>query len=324
MSKTFEVVQAMSGHKNVIVIPRPYLNFFRGEQQAHALAAVLNNLVFWSAFGNEKGWFYKTYEELGEDAGGLSKDQTERLVKKLVKNHLAAAIQTSVRKVNGTPTMHYKVDGDTLISLIFNEDSEIAKSRNQNREVTTSKTRSRDMQSAKSQDHGNREVAESFLYTDVNTDIDIQTNKPLSPVSSKPDDSSVLNPDAAVSSPSKRQWGSAEDLRCAKWIWSRIVSMYEKAAEADGEVSKPKEPNWADWANEVRLMCSRDGRTHRQICELFGRVQRDPFWCRNVLSPSKLREKWDDLSIKLSPAGGQRSITDIPSADYEIPDGFRG
>ena len=324
MSKTFEVVQAMSGPKNVVVIPRPYLNFFRGEQQAHALAAVLNNLVFWSAFGNDKGWFYKTYEELGEEAGGLTKDQTERLVKKLVKTHLATAIQTSVRKVNGTPTMHYKLDGDAIISLIFNTDSETAKSRLPNREVTTSKPRSHEMESATSRIPGNREVAESFLYTDVNTDIDIQTNKPLSPVSSKPDTLSDIRPDAAVSNPAKRQWGSEEDLTCAKWIWSRISSMYEKAAEADGEVSKPKEPNWADWANEVRLMCSRDGRTHRQICELFSRVQRDPFWCRNVLSPSKLREKWDELSIKLSPAGGQRNVNDTASTDYEIPDGWKG
>ncbi|EHU9709135.1 hypothetical protein KZ548_000380 [Escherichia coli] len=29
---------------------------------------------------------------------------------------------------------------------------------------------------------------------------------------------------------------------------------------------------------------------------------RDPFWCRNVLSPSKLREKWDELSLRLSPS----------------------
>ena len=59
---------------------------------------------------------------------------------------------------------------------------------------------------------------------------------------------------------------------------------------------RPKEPNWTAWANEIRLMCVQDGRTHKQICEMYSRVSRDPFWCRNVLSPSKLREKWDELS----------------------------
>ena len=71
-------------------------------------------------------------------------------------------------------------------------------------------------------------------------------------------------------------------------------------------------------------MCTRDGRNHRQICELFGRAQRDAFWCRNVLSPSKLREKWDELSLKLSPAVGQRDVNQTANVDYTIPDGWRG
>lgn len=76
----------------------------------------------------------------------------------------------------------------------------------------------------------------------------------------------------------------------------KIIALYEQAAECDGEVVRPKEPNWTAWANEIRLMCVQDGRTHKQICEMYSRVSRDPFWCRNVLSPSKLREKWDELS----------------------------
>lgn len=108
------------------------------------------------------------------------------------------------------------------------------------------------------------------------------------------------HPEAAIFSAKKKIWGSAEDLKCAEWIRSRIVKLYEQAAESDGEVARPKEPNWADWANEIRLMCSQDGRTHKQICELFAKANRDPFWCKNILSPSKLREKWDDLTLKLS------------------------
>lgn len=161
----------------------------------------------------------------------------------------------------------------------------------------------------------------------VNSTTDPSDKNTSCQVASPPDEEGDFLsdfPEAAIYSAKKRQWGSAEDLRCARWIWTRITALYEKAAETDGEISKPKEPNWADWANEVRLMCTRDGRSHRQICELFGRAQRDMFWCRNVLSPSKLREKWDELSLKLSPATGQRNITDIPSADYEIPEGFRG
>lgn len=135
------------------------------------------------------------------------------------------------------------------------------------------------------------------------------------------------HPEAVTWNVPKRQWGSQEDLTCAEWIWSRVIKLYEQAAESDGEVVRPKEPNWTSWANEIRLMCAQDDRTHRQICELFGRANRDPFWCKNILSPSKLREKWDDLSLKLSTASIQRDDDAFKSSyagvKYTTPAGFR-
>lgn len=147
----------------------------------------------------------------------------------------------------------------------------------------------------------------------------------------KPDDFLTRNPTAVVHNAGKRQWGSQEDLTCAEWLWGRIIKLYEQAAETDGEVVRPKEPNWTAWANEVRLMCSQDGRTHRQICELYGRVNRDPFWCKNILSPSKLREKWDELSLKLSASssasvpGSAINRASYQGVDYSLPEntGFR-
>ncbi|MEC9823693.1 helix-turn-helix domain-containing protein [Escherichia marmotae] len=132
------------------------------------------------------------------------------------------------------------------------------------------------------------------------------------------------HPDAVVFSAKKRQWGNQEDLACAQWIWGRIVSLYEQAASDDGEITRPKEPNWTAWANDVRTMRMLDGRTHRQICEMFGRVQRDPFWVKNVMSPSKLREKWDELVIRLGRSPVQRCVNHISEPDTEIPPGFRG
>ncbi|TXE25414.1 helix-turn-helix domain-containing protein [Serratia marcescens] len=143
-----------------------------------------------------------------------------------------------------------------------------------------------------------------------NLSLEPKDNKSSCQVATQPDESDEekflsRHPEAAVFSAKKKIWGSAEDLKCAEWIRSRIVKLYEQAAESDGEVARPKEPNWTDWANEIRLMRSQDGRTHKQICELFAKANRDPFWSKNILSPSKLREKWDDLTLKLSanPAG---------------------
>lgn len=132
------------------------------------------------------------------------------------------------------------------------------------------------------------------------------------------------HPTAVVFRAKKRQWGSQEDLTCAEWLWGKIIRLYEQAAETDGELVRPKEPNWTVWANEVRLMCTLDGRTHRQICELFGRVNRDPFWCQNILSPSKLREKWDDLTLRLSGPGGAAATSGRPELDFTNTDWIYG
>ncbi|EAW6537140.1 helix-turn-helix domain-containing protein, partial [Salmonella enterica] len=166
---------------------------------------------------------------------------------------------------------------------------------------------------SKSGKNGGFDPSESGGDPSVKSKQDPQDNKTLScPDASQPDqqvtDQEYLSrhPDAAVFSSKKRQWGTQDDLTCAQWIWKKIIALYEQAAESDGELVRPKEPNWTAWANEIRLMCAQDGRTHKQICEMYSRVSRDPFWCRNILSPSKLREKWDELSLRLSaPIGGR-------------------
>lgn len=134
-------------------------------------------------------------------------------------------------------------------------------------------------------------------------DPSVTTDPSLKQISSSGNsDESPDQEDLTKKSSSPKKWGTPEDLKCAEWIFGRIRTLYEKAAETDGEVARPKEPNWNTWANEIRLMRTIDGRTHRQICDLFKRVQSDPFWCRIVLSPLKLREKWDELTLKLAPA----------------------
>ncbi|MBJ9265187.1 hypothetical protein [Citrobacter braakii] len=172
--------------------------------------------------------------------------------------------------------------------------------------------------------------------TENTTESTTENKTPSCPEASQPDalvnpnDFMSRHPTAVVFSAAKRQWGSQEDLTCAEWIWGRIIRLYEQAAESDGELVLPKEPNWVSWANEVRLMCTQDNRNHRQICELYGRVNRDPFWCKNILSPSKLREKWDELSLKLSASASKHEVREDPmfkskyECDTRIPEGFRG
>ena len=85
----------------------------------------------------------------------------------------------------------------------------------------------------------------------------------------------------------KHRW-TPDDEKCARWLFGRI--------QANNAEAKP--PNLDSWADDVRLLRERDKRTHAQICELFQWAQSDSFWRSNVLSPAKLREKWDQLTMK--------------------------
>ncbi|WP_431221700.1 conserved phage C-terminal domain-containing protein [Serratia sp. L9] len=178
MSRIFDVVQAMSGQKNCIVIPGPYLDYFAGDQQAFALAAVLNQLVFWTGKSSQDdGWFYKTHEELAGELRGVSEDQVQRVVAKLRKKYLPGVIEVSTRKVNGTPTNHYRIDGDKLIALIFPPVLDSAESRNGKRESAESNPQKRVMENAEVREQS-REAAESYLYTDQYTDQHKQIIEP--------------------------------------------------------------------------------------------------------------------------------------------------
>lgn len=316
-TNTFDVVQAMSGHKNVIVIPVPYLEFFKGDQQAHALAAILNQLVFWSGVASsaEGGWFYKSHEDLADEIKGLSgEEQSRRLVDKLRKKYFPGIIETKTKKVNGTPVTHYRLDGDALISMIFPAISETSKVRNGNVEIDESNRRKCGMETAEMQNHGNVENADSYLYTDLNSDNNLQINKSLSSQNSNEssDQSKIdfLNryPEAVIYSTNFQKWGSANDLKCAEWLFERKCEVFK-----DLGLKAPKEPNYTDWANEVRLMVSVDGHSHKEICQFYKRVVQDDFWKKNVQCPRTLRNQWDDLALRLS--GEQKVKVDAVERD---------
>ena len=96
----------------------------------------------------------------------------------------------------------------------------------------------------------------------------------------------VEKPDAAIQSGSR--WGTAEDLTAAEWMFDMVKTIAPSA----------RKPNFAGWANDIRLMRERDGRNHRDMCVLFRWACQDNFWSGNVLSPAKLRDKWTQLEIK--------------------------
>nr|DAM72542.1 MAG TPA: replication protein O [Caudoviricetes sp.] len=85
---------------------------------------------------------------------------------------------------------------------------------------------------------------------------------------------------------------SPDDMRAAEWIFELLNKLNPEF----------KVKSMDSWANCVRLMRERDGRTHRDICELFKWANQDRFWSVNILSPATLRAKWDQLSMKRNAA----------------------
>lgn len=84
---------------------------------------------------------------------------------------------------------------------------------------------------------------------------------------------------------SPKKWGDPVD--------HEMVS--EMVAAVSADLDTPVKHNANTWANDFRLMRERDGRTVEQIRYLIGWTAKHSFWSDKVMSPSKLREKWDQL-----------------------------
>lgn len=97
-----------------------------------------------------------------------------------------------------------------------------------------------------------------------------------------------IRPDAAIQTPSGKFWGTQDDLTAAEFIHGKVLVVNPTA----------KAPNWAQWANDIRLMRTQLGYTHHEICSLFKWANLDPFWSANVLCPKTLRKQWDKLTAK--------------------------
>ena len=86
-----------------------------------------------------------------------------------------------------------------------------------------------------------------------------------------------------------------------------------------------KPNNLQGWAKQIGLMINRDKRDPEQIRQVIGWCQEDEFWKTNILSTSKLRDKYDQLILKMGLTEEQptedspitRQLLD--SVEYKMP-----
>lgn len=139
--------------------------------------------------------------------------------------------------------------------------------------------------------------------TDTDTETDTEKDKRSCPNSANPDDNSSPN---EKPKPSKKF--SEEHIQLAEHLKNRIL-----ANKPDARVPESLD----SWADTFRLMVERDGRSCQQIAAVIDWCQNNDFWRANILSASKLREKFDQLELQM-----QRPARADPQE--RIPRGFAG
>lgn len=78
------------------------------------------------------------------------------------------------------------------------------------------------------------------------------------------------------------------DMTAARYIADKVDALAGSAGRHPLE----------KWANTIRLMRERDDRNHREICDMFKWANQHSFWKDNILSPEKLRQQWQKLTIR--------------------------
>lgn len=313
-----------------------FANLRAGKVKSGPVAAVfLSQLVYWHN-RMDGGWIYKTQAEINQETQ-LTRDEQETARKRLV----ALGVLEEARR--GVPaTMHFRIVSDRLEALLVesvNDKKQTADTQSgmgdcQNVETPQSRMGHRRKLDRCIAANKNVETPQSSLvepckqacgdpanfltedYTEntqeITQEISSSQNSGESSDAQSKSDFLSKHPDAVVCSPKGNKWGTQQDLDCAGWIFSRIQELCKKLG-----VAAPKQPNWTDWANDVRLMREIDGHSHRDICALFKRANQDAFWCKNVLSPRKLRERWDELTLKLSGPGGAAGTSARKELDWD-------
>ena len=125
-----QLISAFSGNDRTLTIPVIYIEL-TGDMHT---AALLNQIIFWSDKSKRTdGFFYKTYTEW-ESEVHLSEYQVRRSAKLLEK---LGFIETKLKRANGSPTLHYKLNfrnlSDSILEFIKNRNGR--NSRNETEET---------------------------------------------------------------------------------------------------------------------------------------------------------------------------------------------
>ena len=109
------------------------------------------------------------------------------------------------------------------------------------------------------------------------SDQQVTTNKNVKNknLTSSGDEASDINP-------------TTDQMRLAHYLFKYIKR----------NIPNKKEPNFRKWAEDFDRLLRIDKRPLDEVKDIIAWCQRDPFWMTNILSPGKLRKKYDELWLK--------------------------
>ncbi|HHZ7971019.1 TPA: DnaD domain protein [Staphylococcus aureus] len=157
------IILQFSGQNNVIPIPVIYLKI----TEDYPSAALLNQMIYWSDRTNRKdGYFYKSYVEWFEELH-LTEYQVRRATNKLKS---FGFVETALKKANGAPTLHYKVDTKEVSEWILKKlkNGNLRNSRMDSEETQESLT---EITTETNKHRETDDVSKSFKYISTNLEI---------------------------------------------------------------------------------------------------------------------------------------------------------
>ena len=96
----------------------------------------------------------------------------------------------------------------------------------------------------------------------------------------------------------KKEKFGKEDFDSAVYIYETVLVKFPEA----------RKPKLEQWADDIRKMREIDKVEPGRIAEVFLWAHNDSFWCKNIRSPGKLREKYETLCAQMQGNSDGRSF----------------
>ncbi|MHB1681213.1 MAG: DnaD domain protein [Bacilli bacterium] len=110
--EVFSVIASLTGQANILTVPRIFIDLTGNLQNA----VMLSQLVYWSdRTSNPQGWIYKSFDEWKEETS-LTRHALRKARESLEE---IGVVATMVKKSNGSPTVHYQLNREIMLSRLF-------------------------------------------------------------------------------------------------------------------------------------------------------------------------------------------------------------